>query len=96
MTCTLTWCALCVSSSLSWLQRVPSSLSAALLLLSSTIATLPAVKVGIAPSAIGLSTVYCDNLDPRGAVRVNVMNNRKPSETVEDYTCLRIIPQGYL
>ena len=64
--------------------------------LNSTIATLPAVKVGIAPSAIGLSTVYCDNLDPRGAVRVNVMNNRKPSETVEDYTCLRIIPQGYM
>ena len=64
--------------------------------LSSTIATLPAVKVGIAPSAIGLSTVYCDNLDPRGAVRVNVMNNRKPSETVEDYTCLSIIPQGYM
>ena len=64
--------------------------------LNSTIATLPAVNIGIAPSAIGLSTVYCDNLDPRGAVRVNVMNNRKPSETVEDYTCLRIIPQGYM
>ena len=34
------------------------------------------VEVGI-----GLSTVYCDNLERRGALRVNVMNKRQASPT---------------
>ena len=50
------------------------------------------VQRAIALDGIGLSTVYCDNLERRGAMRVNVMNKRQLADTVEDYTCLCIIP----